>query len=75
MPRFRVGQAVVHADEPTVRGEVVEIRRAQDPAEYQVRWSNRSMLAPLAESELLPAPDELDDLDEQELEDEAGSLD
>jgi hypothetical protein len=33
------------------------------------------MLAPLAESELLPAPDEPSDLDEQELEDEAGSLD
>jgi hypothetical protein len=75
MPRFQVGDAVVHVDEPRVRGRIVGIRRAQDPAEYRVRWSNRSMLAPLAESELLPAPDEPNDLDEQELEDEAGSLD
>jgi hypothetical protein len=73
MPRFQVGEAVVNVDEPTVRGRIVEIRRAEDPAEYQVRWSNRSALALLAESALLPA-DDPDDLDEHELEDEAGSL-
>jgi hypothetical protein len=77
MARFQVGDTVVHVDEPTVRGRIVEIRRAEDPAEYQVRWSNRSALALLAESALLHAyePDDLPgDLDEHELEDEAGSL-
>jgi hypothetical protein len=72
MPRFQVGESVVHVDERTVRGRIVEIR-SEDPAEYQVRWSNRSGLALLAESALLPA-EEPDDLDELELEDEAGSL-
>jgi hypothetical protein len=73
MPRFKVGDAVVHVDEPTVRGRIVEIRRAEDPAEYQVRWSNRSAPAQLAENALLPAEGP-EDLDERELEDEAGSL-
>jgi hypothetical protein len=74
MPRFKVGDAVAHVDEPTVRGRIVEIRGAAGPAEYQIRWSNRSALALLAESALMPA-DEPDDPDERELEDEAGSLD
>jgi hypothetical protein len=75
MPRFQVGDAVVHVDEPTVRGRIVTILRGEDPVEYQVGWSGRRVLAIVAESALVPALDAPDDLDEQELEDEAGSLD
>ena len=75
MPRFRVGDAVLHVDEPSVRGRIVEILLGEDPVEYQVRWSGRKMPAIVTESALVPALEGPDALDEQELEDEAGSLD
>jgi hypothetical protein len=75
MPRFQVGDAVVHVDEPAVRGRIVAILRGEDPIEYQVRWSGRRGLAIVAEIALVPALEGPDDLDERELEDEAGSLD
>jgi hypothetical protein len=75
MPRFEVGDAVVHVDEPTVRGSIVTILRGEDPVEYRVRWSGRRVPAIVAESALVPALEGPDDLDERELEDEAGSLD
>jgi len=72
MPKFQVGAAVVHQDRPNQRGRIVEIR-LEDPVEYQVRWSDTRVLGLVAESALLPA--DADDLDEQQLEDDAGSLD
>jgi len=75
MPRFQVGDAVVHVDEPAVRGRIVSILRGENPVEYRVRWSGRRVPAIVAESALVPALEGPDDLDEQELEGEAGSLD
>jgi hypothetical protein len=75
MPRFEVGDAVVHVDEPTMRGSIVTILRGEDPVEYRVRWSGGRVPAIVAESALVPALEGPDDLDERELEDEAGSLD
>jgi hypothetical protein len=71
MPKFEVGDAVVHLDSPDAGGRITEIRRSEDPVEYEVRWSGTRVLALVAESALLPGPD---DLDERELEHEAGSL-
>jgi hypothetical protein len=75
MPRFQVGDAVAHVDDPTERGRVAAVLRGEDPVEYKIKWSGRRVLAIVAESALVPALEGPDDLDEHELEDEAGSLD
>jgi hypothetical protein len=71
MPRFDVGDVVVRIDDLTVLGRIVETVET-DPPRYEIRWAPGNVRDQVAEDALMPAPA---DLDEQQLEDDAGSLD